>query len=142
MKKHIRSVAVMVMVVILMSCFMTVSASATYDVPEATTNQAKAVGWTLYIGGVPYDIETGTYVGWGNSGRAVYIVQIACNELAATRYINCSCGDADGVYGDNANRGVKGFQSHCNIYGIYGRNELVDGVVGPVTWDRFAYYLG
>lgn len=142
MKKHIRSVAAMVMVVMLMSCFMTVSASAAYDVPEATTNQAKAVGWTLYIGGDPYEIETGTYVGWGNSGRAVYIAQIACNELAATEEINCSCGDADGVYGDNTNRGIKGFQSYCNNHWIYGNDQKVDGVVGPVTWDRFEYYLG
>lgn len=142
MKKLMRSVAAIIMVVMLMSCFMAVSASATYDIPEATTNQAKSVGWTLYIDGSAYEIETGTYVGWGNSGRNVYVVQIACNELAATRYISCSCGDADGVYGDNTCAGIKGFQSYCNSIGLYGRNELVDGVVGPVTWDRFEHYLG
>ena len=141
MKRHIRTLVAMVMVIMMISCLMASSASAAYD-PEIPSNAPASVGWTLYIGGDEYQVDSNAVVGWGSSGRNVYIVQIACNQLANTHYINCACGDADGVYGDNTNRGVKGIQSYCNNANINGTNRAVDGVVGEQTWNRFAYFLG
>lgn len=141
MKKCFRSVIAMVMVVMIISCFMAISASAAYDEPEPTTNQAASTGWSLYIDGAIYEVSSDAYVGWGSTGRNVYIAQIACNYLAKTQYINCNCGDADSKYGTKTNEGIKGFQSYCNANAIYGTNQSVDGKVGPVTWNRFANFL-
>lgn len=141
MKKHIRTIASMLMVMMIVCSFMTVNASAAYDPPDAGVNQVTSIGWVLYIDGEPYEIEDNTYVGWGSSGRNVYVVQLACNTIASTYNVNCNCGDTDGIYGANTNNGIKNFQTYCNTIGLYGYNQSVDGIVGPVSWNRLASIL-
>lgn len=143
MRKHIRKLSAMLMVVMVLTCLATVSASAAYDAPTASSVQPTTVGWTLYINGQAYEVDSTAEVGWGTaSGRNVYIVQIALNALASRLNINCGCGDADGVFGNNTWNGIKNFQTYCNSIGLYGYNQAVDGVVGKTTWNRFAAYLG
>lgn len=134
MKKHIRKLSAMLMVVMVLTCFTAMSASAAYDAPTTSVVKSTDSGWTLHIDGQDYIIPSGTVVGWGSADEHyVYIVQIALNAIAAKYNINCNCGDADGIFGNATWIAIQHFQQH------EGLND--DGIVGPNTWDALQSYF-
>jgi len=80
-------------------------------------------------GGSGLPAYPGTALRVGSSGESVRQIQRCLNNIA-TRHPSISRLNEDGVFGPLTQASVKTFQ---RIFGL-----TVDGVVGPITWDRIS----
>ncbi|WP_163580108.1 N-acetylmuramoyl-L-alanine amidase [Gracilibacillus saliphilus] len=83
------------------------------------------VTWSILFNGTANGIYA-TYPGYvlsvGSQGDSVKIIQNQLNRLGF------NVGSADGIFGSGTESGVKDYQES--------RNLVVDGIVGPNTWDK------
>lgn len=97
--------------------------------------------WYVYIQGVQKRVPKGNVIGLGSSDPAgvegpVTIAQMALNNIdSSDSRANCNTGIVDGQFGTNTENGVRNFQTYINHYITYYDILVVDGWIGPNTWN-------